>query len=181
MVWGRVMKRTVWLWQLFGFAAVSLLGTLLHFLYEWSGGAIWLAPFCGVNESTAEHMKLLFWPMLAFAVFERRFFKDRRDFWCIKLSGIAFGLFLIPFLFYGYNGVIGKSPDWVNITIFFVSAALAYIYESEKFRKSSTPCKNPQLALLTMIVIAVLFTLFTFAPPPIAIFRDPLTGGYGIP
>ena len=70
------MKRTVWLWQLFGFAVTSLLGTVLHFLYEWLGEAVWIAPFSGVNESTWEHMKLLFWPMLAFAAFERLFFED---------------------------------------------------------------------------------------------------------
>ena len=175
------MKRTVWLWQLFGFAAVSLLGTLLHFLYDMSGGAIWVAPFSGVNESTWEHMKLLFFPMLAFAIFERRYFKGRRDFWCVKLSGIAFGLFMIPFLFYGYNGVIGKSPDWVNITIFFVSAALSFIYETRKFSKNATPCKNSRLALVFIMAIAVLFFVFTFAPPSLAIFRDPITGRYAIP
>ena len=54
------MKRTVWLWELVGLAYVSLVGTVLHFLYDWLGGAVWVAPFSGVNESTWEHMKLLF-------------------------------------------------------------------------------------------------------------------------
>ena len=121
------MKKSFRIWELFGFALTSLGGTLLHFLYEWSGGSVLLAPFSGVNESTWEHMKLLFFPMLIFAVIEGLFFREWQGFWWMKLYGILFGLMLIPVLFYSYNGVIGKSPDWINISIFFISAALAYI------------------------------------------------------
>ena len=59
------MKRSLTLWQFFGFAFTSLLGTLLHFLYEWTGKSPLVAPFSGVNESTWEHMKLLYVGMLA--------------------------------------------------------------------------------------------------------------------
>lgn len=63
------MKRSIKLWQLWGFAVTSLGGTLLHFLYDWLDKPAWIAPFSGVNESTWEHMKLLF---LADARFCRR-------------------------------------------------------------------------------------------------------------
>ena len=104
------MKRSVGLWQLMGFAVTSFAGTLLHFLYEWLGKSPWIAPLSGVNESTWEHMKLLFWPMLFFAVVQSFFFRDCKAFWCIKLRGITLGLALIPVLFYTYNGVIGNPP-----------------------------------------------------------------------
>ena len=173
-------KRSFGLWQLMGFAVTSLLGTLLHFLYDWLGGADWIAPFSGVNESTWEHMKLLFWPMLLFAIVEGRFFRERRDFWCIKLRGILLGLALIPVLFYTYNGVIGKSPDWINIVIFFLSAAIAFLYETRAFHRSATACKHPKLAIAVLSLIAISFIVFTFNAPPIGIFADPITGGYGI-
>ena len=134
------MKRTVWLWQLIGFAVTALGGTLLHFLYDLTSKAAWVAPFSGVNESTWEHMKLLFWPMLAFAAVQSFSFKDRGDFWCIKLRGILVGLTLIPVLFYTYNGAVGRSPDWLNITIFFVCAAIAYIFEARLLRKQNLRC-----------------------------------------
>ena len=121
------MKRSIGLWQFVGFGTASLGGTLLHFLYEWTGESILLAPFSGVNESTWEHMKLLFVPMFIFAIVQSFFFKDRADFWCVKLRGILLGIILIPVLFYTYNGVIGSSPDWINIVIFFISAAISYI------------------------------------------------------
>ena len=174
------MKKTVWLWQLWGFAISSLGGTLLHFLYEWSGESVWIAPFSGVNESTWEHMKLLFWPMFIFAIIESFFFRDKEDFWCIKLRGTLLGLALIPLLFYTYNGVIGKSPDFINIAIFFIAAAISYIYETILFNKEKTSCGSPRLMLFLLCIVALSFVAFTFVPPQIEIFKDPLTGSYGI-
>ena len=174
------MKRSFGLWQLMGFAVTSLLGTLLHFLYEWLGDATWIAPLSGVNESTWEHMKLLFWPMFLYAILQSRTFRDRADFWCIKLRGILLGLALIPVLFYTYNGAIGKSPDWINIVIFFVSAAIAYLYETRLFNSETVRCRSKKLAIGALCAIALLFVLFTFVTPRIGIFRDPITGTYGI-
>lgn len=174
------MKRSIGLWQLLGFAVTALGGTVLHFLYDWLGEAAWIAPFSGVNESTWEHMKLLFWPMFIYAVIESFFFRDIENFWCVKLRGILLGLGLIPLIFYTYNGVIGKSPDWINIAIFFIAAAIAYIYETRQFNKRAAPCKNSRTALYILIAVGVLFIIFTFATPEIGIFKDPLTKTYGI-
>ena len=173
------MKRSIGLWQLMGFAVTSLGGTLLHFLYDWTDSVL-VAPFSGVNESTWEHMKLLFWPMFIYAIVQSFFFKDREDFWCVKLKGILLGLVLIPIIFYTYNGVIGQSPDWINIAIFFISAAVAYIYETRQFNNGTMTCKSSKIVLAVLFVIALLFVIFTFATPEISIFKDPLSGAYGI-
>ena len=174
------MKKELGLWQLMGFATASLGGTILHFLYDWLGGAVYVAPFSGVNESTWEHMKLLFWPMLIFAIIQSLFFRDRTDFWCVKLRGILLGLTLVPVLFYTYNGIVGKSPDWLNIAIFFISAAMAYLYETRLFRNEGVVCRSPKLPLAVLFTLAALFAIFTFMTPEIGIFKDPLTGTYGI-
>lgn len=174
------MKQSIGLSQFLGFAVTSLGGTLLHFLYHWTGEALWVAPFSGVNESTWEHMKLLFWPMFLYAIVQSFFFKDRAEFWCVKLRGILLGLMLIPVIFYTYNGVIGRSPDWINIAIFFIAAAIAYLYESRRFRNGEASCKYPKLSIVLLCVIAALFAVFTFWTPEIGIFKDPLTGTYGI-
>ena len=175
------MKRSIGLWQLVGFGVVSLAGTLLHFLYDWLGESPLVAPFSGVNESTWEHMKLLFWPMLLYAVVESFFFRREDRFWCIKLRGILLGLGLIPLIFYTYNGVIGPSPDWLNITIFFLSAALSFLYETRLFSSlDKAACPSPRAAKLILSLLALGFILFTFKTPRLSLFRDPLTGNYGI-
>ena len=174
------MNRSLRLGQLFGFGVTALGGTILHFLYDWLGEALWVAPLSGVNESTWEHMKLLFWPMLAYAAVQSRFFRDRKDFWCVKLRGILLGLTLIPVLFYTYNGVVGPSPDWLNITIFFVSAAVAYLYEARLLERGTVICKHPKAPVVVLCLMGILFIAFTFLTPEIGVFRDPLTGTYGI-
>ena len=174
------MKRSIGISQWIGFGVTAAGGTLLHFLYDWLGEAVWIAPFSGINESTWEHMKLLFWPMFIFAIVQGRFFGERRDFWCVKLRGMIVGLGLIPIIFYTYNGAIGKSPDWLNIAIFFISAAAAYIYETRLFKFEKVKCRAPWLAFAALAAIGLLFVIFTFRTPELGIFLDPITGGYGI-
>ena len=174
------MKRSIGIWEIFGFAITSLVGTLLHYLYDFLGEAAWIAPFSGVNESTWEHMKLFFWPAFLFAILQSVFFRDREDFWCVKCRGILLGLLLIPVLFYTYNGVIGKSPAWLNIAIFFVSAAVAYAYEVCLFKHECLRCRHPKRAVILLALIGFSFILFTFLTPKLGIFLDPVTGTYGI-
>ncbi len=174
------MKRNLLLWQFSGFAMSTLGGTILHFLYEWTNESVLTALFSGVNESTWEHMKLLYFPLLIFALVQSRYFKEYENYWCIKLIGILTSLIMIPVLFYTYNGVFGKSPDWLNITIFFVSAAVAFLVETWLFKKDTLRCKRPWLAFGIICLIGVLFVVFTFAPPQIPLFKDPLTNTYGI-
>ena len=174
------MINSISLWQLSGFAITSVGGTILHFLYEWLGSPWWIASFSGVNESTWEHMKLLFWPLFTFAIFQGFFARDIENFWGIKLRGIILGLVLIPTIFYLYNGIIGKSPDVINIAIFFIAAAAAYAYETHLFKNPVTSNISPGLAISILSVIAMLFIIFTFSTPKISIFKDPITNSYGI-
>ena len=134
----------------------------------------------GVNESTWEHMKLLYFPMFIYALIQSRFFSVRKDFWCVKLAGMITGLTAIPILFYTYNGALGTSPDWINIAIFFLAAAASYLVESKLFRKQSLQCNMPGIALAVLCVIGAAFVLCTFLPPQIPLFEDPLSGTYGI-
>ena len=174
------MKGSIKRWQIIGLLVTSIVGTLLHFLYEWLGEAAWISPFSGVNESTWEHMKLLFWSMFLFSIVQSFFFKDRKDFWYVKLKGILLGLALIPIIFYTYNGAIGKSPSWFNIAIFFITTAIVYVYETKEFNKNKMKFISPKLAIPLLSAIALLFVAFTFKTPELEIFRDPVSGGYGI-
>ncbi len=174
------MKRDIDLWQFFGFAAVSLLGTLLHFLYDRTQSPF-AALFSGVNESTWEHMKLLFFPMFLFASVQSFFIgKDYQNFWCIKAKGTMLGLVMIPVIFYTLRGIFGTTPDWINIAIFFISAAIAFIYETKQLKKGSLPCKTEKAALALFFILTAAFFIFTFMPPSIPLFQDPIDGSFGI-
>ncbi len=51
-------------YQIFSAIFAIILGTLFHFTYEWSGNNAFIGAFSSINESTWEHLKLTFFPML---------------------------------------------------------------------------------------------------------------------
>ncbi len=175
------MKKSISLWQFFGFIFTGIAGVLLHFLYDWSNQNILFAPFSAVNESIWEHMKLLFFPMFVFALVQSRAFgKVYGNFWCIKLLGIVVGVTLIPVLFYSYTGILGLKLDWVNIAIFFIAAGITYLLEARLLKKNKLSCKSPKAALGALWLLAVIFVVLTFVPPHIPLFEDPVTKTYGV-
>lgn len=168
-------------WQIGGFVFTSVLGTLLHFLYDICGKSIILAPFSAVNESTWEHMKILFIPILIFAFIENKFIGNRYpDLFSAKLLGILLGLILIPVLFYSYTGIIGKSIDFINISIFFLVAAIVYYVETILIKNRMTLGINPKIALIIIFLIFLTFAITTFIQPDIPLFVDSTTGKSGI-
>ncbi|MBR5235863.1 MAG: hypothetical protein IKW06_00595 [Clostridia bacterium] len=174
------MKKTLILWQVFGFIFTGVTGVILHFIFDWTNESVVVAPFSAVNESIWEHMKLLFYPMLAFAIVESRYIgKDYKSFWCVKLIGIVLGVVLIPALYYTLNGMFGLTPDYVNIAIFYVAAAISYIVEIKLMKNDIINGCLPEKAWGIFVLIAVLFTVFTFLPPQIPLFKDPVTNTYG--
>ena len=166
-------------WQVAGFVFTGVMGTLLHFLFDWTGGSVIAALFSAVNESIWEHMKLLYYPMLLFAGIQYRFWrKEMPGFWCVKLVGILAGLALIPALYYSYTGILGVSADWFNIAIFFIAAGVTYYLESKLFERG-VACRFGGAAFVLLLLVAVAFTVLTFLPPRIPLFQDPITDTYG--
>lgn len=171
------MKKHIPLWQIGGFLFTGALGTFLHFLFDLTGENAVSALFSAVNESIWEHLKLIYYPMLLFALWEYFVWgKERPDFWCIKLRGILLGLILIPTIYYAYTGILGQNIDWLNIAIFFLSAGISFYYETKRFEESAKPCK---FAFPLILLIGGIFMVLTFLPPHIPFFLDPLTGTYG--
>ena len=176
-----IQKNNLRAMQLFEFIFTCIAGTLLHFLYEWSGNNIVAAVFSGVNESTWEHMKILFVPMFIYALVEKHLLSEKLcDYWCVKLKGILIGIFMIPFLFYTLNGVFGKTPAWLNIGIFYFSAAYSFIFEYTLFKKQKKCFIGQTMAFAFLCLVALAFLVLTFVQPKLPIFLDPVTLKYGI-
>lgn len=173
------MKKSLVLWQLGGYAFTAVVGTLLHFLYDWTK-SVSVTPFSAVNESTWEHMKLAFFPMLIFAIVQSRFFKEYENFWWVNLVGILVGVILIPALFYTYNGAFGKTPDWLNILFFFLATGIGFFVEGVLLKGGGKAFAPQWIPIVILVGIAILFFVFTFYPPKLPLFQDPLSGGYGI-
>ena len=168
-------KHSFWGWFL-----VSLLGTALHFLYEWSGECLWAAPLSGVNESVWEHMKLLALPVLVWSAAQGRQ-RISSNFWAVRAVSLLAGLGSIPVVYYTYTGALGFRLAAVDIALFYVAAALVFFLDHRLGEEGrfSAPWQQ-KLGKLALIILGLLFFLFTFHPPRFPLWQDPLTGGYGV-
>lgn len=161
----------------FGFLFVGAVGTLLHFVFDWTGGSPLAAAFSAVNESTWEHMKLLFVPFFLFTTVQFVFFAEPlHDLFAVKAVSLLVGLLAIPTLFYTLSGAFGKTPSWVNIAIFFLADALCFLTSRRLFTQGALRGGAWQLAGFTLLwLLAFAFVYFTYRPPQLPLFQDPVT------
>lgn len=165
-------------WHIWGAIVTTGLGILLHYIYDWSGGAFAAALFSAVNESTWEHLKLLAFPFLLFAALEYFCYgKELSNFTPAKFLGVLAGMFTITAAFYTYTGILGNHFLIADIATFLIGVVTAYLVSyrtlsSGRFSSRAARC----LSGLGIAALVLLFFLFTFRPPAIGLFLDPANG-----
>jgi hypothetical protein len=158
---------------------IMILGTLLHFTFAWSNNNLFVGTFSAVNESTWEHLKLLFFPMLITTIIGYFYTKSSVcNYLCAKVQGILVSISFIIIFFYTYTGIIGTNFAILDIASFFIAVILGE-YLSYKKMKSKTHCNN-WIPIIILSVLCLCFIIFTFFAPHIGLFKDPVTGMFGI-
>lgn len=159
-----------------------VVGTLLHFTFGWSNNNPLIGTFSAVNESTWEHLKLLFFPMLITTIIGYFYIgKDVTNFLCAKTCGIITAILFVVVFFYTYTGVIGKNFAILDIGSFFVAVVLGEYIAYKIMTSINTKFKcNAKLAVITLAVLFAAFVMFAYFTPQIGLFKDPVKNGYGI-
>ena len=175
------MKRSVLRWELVGIIVISVLGSILHFAFDWSGQLEPVGVIAAVNESVWEHFKIGFWPALFYAVFEYRYLKgSTNNFIIAKAAGIYVIPIAIAILFYSYTAIVGQEILIVDILIFVIAIALGQLTSYRLLTLRLLPPWLDKLGLILVASLAAIFGVFTFYPPHLPIFRESVTGTYGI-
>lgn len=158
-----------------GFLFTVAAGTLFHFLYEWSGQNPVTALFTPVNESTFEHLKLLFFPMFFYSILQYFFCGRAYDnFVTAKITGSISGMLAIVTLFYTYTGIIGRNFLVMDILTFILGTAFAYLLSAYLI------CRQPDfyfpatVNILIILFMLLVFFFCTFYPPEIPLFISPV-------
>lgn len=166
-------------YTIIGILFVLTAGTLSHFLYDWTGNNTIIGLFTPVNESIWEHMKLLFFPMLAYSLL--MIIICRRNYPCIIAAsclGILTGTFLIPLLYYSYTFILGKDVFILDIATFILSILIAFWLTY----RLALSCKRKTFTLFLFTLVYglfVCFIIFTYHPPDASIFKDPAASKAG--
>ena len=116
--------------SILGFFFISIVGTLSHFVYEWSQNNSTVGALFAVNESTWEHLKIAIIPAFIWLIITLLIGKERNNFFIANLL------------------------SFLTIII--------------------------SISIILLILLFVSFVVFTYAPPKMEIFRNPVNNGYGI-
>jgi uncharacterized membrane protein len=87
---------------------------------------------------------------------------------------------LIPIVFYSYTSITGGSIFIIDIATFIVAVVAGQIVSYTLFKKDQFSRNIDKIALIVLIVLGIAFIVFTFYPPHLPIFQDPISRGYGI-
>ncbi|MGN0170691.1 MAG: DUF6512 family protein [Lachnospiraceae bacterium] len=160
-------------YTLLGILFVIATGCLSHFVYQWSGNNFILGFFVPVSESTWEHMKLCFFPMLLYSFFMNRKIKD--EYPCVTsslLTGVLFGTLLIPVVFYTYSGILGKNYLPLDIATFVISVLAAFTAVYRLSLSCRLHARTTGLAVAVFVML-LCFLIFTCFPPDLGLFTAP--------
>jgi hypothetical protein len=173
-------NRSVFTHEVIGMVFIILLGSALHFTFEWSGNQPIVGAFSAVNESVWEHLKLAFWPSLLFMLVQYVFLsKKTNNFALAKTVGVYTMVAIIPIIFYSYTAII-EDNAFIDILTFIVAVIIGQLasYKLLTYKKLAQYLNI--VALVALVLLGLAFVLFTFYPPQLPIFKDPRNGRYGI-
>jgi hypothetical protein len=120
--------KNIKIWHICGILFTLILGTLLHFTYEWSGYNPIVGFFSATDESTIEHLKMIFMPFFLFSIFEYfAYGKNTPGFILTKGLSVSIGMISIVVLFYLYTWIVGTNYLWMDIAIFVFGVVISYV------------------------------------------------------
>lgn len=174
-------------WTFLGIPLLFVIGSPLHFIYAWTGKCSIVGIFAPVSESIWEHLKLAFWPMLAwwiigyFIVAKKNKISSAQWFVSATVALYTAVIVIITF-FYTYTGAFGFETIVLDVFSLLLAIYTGHLLALHIFRRA-TFIKGlywQNIAIALILLLAVLFAVFTFFAPHIPLFRDSTTGTYGV-
>lgn len=165
-----------------GGLVVFAIASFLHFFYDITGRSVLGALLGSVNESVWEHLKIFALSYLIWAIVELLCTQPPfKAFVWAKAVGVYYLCISISLFFYLYTGVFGKTflvADMISALIFsFISHFISY--------KLTTSQRNHgqffYTGVMLLFLMFVMILCFSYYPPKTPLFKDPVTGAYGVP
>ena len=159
-----------------------VLGTLLHFVFQKSDGNTFVGAFAPVNESIWEHLKLILIPSIITGIFEYiTFGKNHSGYLGARSFATVIGMLFVLVSYYTYSGIVGTHYFVADILIFILGTGLTSLFTYLLLTRLNLGERESIMGILIIAFLLIIFMYFTFSPPMIELFRDPLSEDFGIP
>ena len=162
-----------------GFIIISAVGTIAHFLYDWTNHNKIIGLFAAVNESTWEHIKIALTPTFLWCIFDGFFYGENPSYFFAKLLSLIFIVAFIPLVFYSYRKFAKKSILLIDITIFYLSILFSQLIFYVIINLISVPYVVSFFSCIGLFIFFGCYMTLTLEPIRNFIFRDPITNRYG--
>ena len=105
--------------------------------------------------------------------------KQKNNYWAGQAIGILTAMTFITVFFYTYTGIIGKNFAILDIASFIVAILLGE-YVTYKIITSEKKYDMEKISIVLIIALFLSFLVYTYNPPKIQYFKDPINGSYGV-
>lgn len=164
-----------------GGAVVFAIASLLHFLYDFTNGSILGALFGSVNESVWEHLKIFALAYIFWAIIELLWAKPPlRQFVWAKALGLYFLCTSIAVFFFLYTPIIGNPILVLDLISSFIFSFLSHFISYKITLLRENHGQNFYTGVMMIFLALIMILSFTYYPPKTPLFRDYVTGMYGI-
>ena len=148
-------------WHIAGFFWIIIVGSLLHFTYEWSNYSKIVGYFSSVNESIWEHLKLGYFSLTFFMLAEYWKLRNKTDaYFLAKFAGIISMNIFIAVVSYMYKIIVKDSNVYFHIGLFIMGALICQLI-SMNVMKLSLNRRTNLYGLIMYVVMGALFVILT--------------------
>ncbi len=162
-----------------GVVTIFIVGTLAHFLYDWTHKNKIIGLFAAVNESTWEHIKIALAPTLLWSFYDGFIYGENPNYFLAKLLSLLSIVIFIPLVFYAYRAIAKKAFLILDIAIFYIAIVISQLVFYAIVSLPSTGYLFSYLSCIGLFIFFGCFMTLTLEPLRNFIFRDPITNRYG--
>ncbi len=168
--------------EIAGAPIIFLVASFLHFFFEITRESVLGALFGAVNESVWEHLKIFSIAYVFWGFVELVWIKPSiKRFVVVKTLGVYALCGAIAGFFYLYTGIVGESVFLVDILMSALFTVLAQVLSYRLYFSSLEFERYFYTAMMLLILAFCAVLCFSYYPPKKPLFRDPVTGLYGVP
>ena len=170
-------------WIISGIPILFLIGSMMHFIYDFTGKFALIGAFAPVNESIWEHLKMLLIPMICwwciyYIVNVKKLYINKEKWFYANIISIISSMLVVISFYYTYTGALGIESLAIDIFSLFLGITVGQYLGLHIYKHSNGI--NYFISIFILILLIATFVLFTFNPPHLPIFRDGASDRYGI-